>query len=196
MLAYHSDSAVKDKYLSRIKAHREADELVAGCGWEKNRHVRGCAVGCTFDKYDHSRGPVEIGFPEELMHLEDAIFEGLANGGGDHLAFPAAFLAAVRPGADLSLVWPRFTLWLLTDTESPSFVGSQHETVKDACEEVAGLYREWCETGIKPEKSRFESAAESAARSAARSAWSAARSAESAARTKMRDKLLELLHAA
>jgi hypothetical protein len=81
MLAYHGDPAIKDKYLSRMRAHRAADELVAGVGFKKNGKVQGCAVGCTFDVYDHSRGPIEIGVPEVLIRLEDSIFEGLARSG-------------------------------------------------------------------------------------------------------------------
>ena len=76
-LAYHNDEAIKEKYLNRLRAHREADELVQGVGWEHNGKTRGCAVGCTFDAYEHSRGPVEIGVPETLIYFQDAIFEGL-----------------------------------------------------------------------------------------------------------------------
>ncbi len=77
LLAYHNDPAIKRKYVRRVEAHRKADELTQGVGWESNGVTRGCAVGCTFDAYEHSRGPVEIGVPVVLMHLEDAIFEGL-----------------------------------------------------------------------------------------------------------------------
>lgn len=30
LLAYHNDPAVKEKYLSRVRKHREADELIKG----------------------------------------------------------------------------------------------------------------------------------------------------------------------
>ena len=62
---------VKEKYLSRVVAHRKADNIIQGLGWEEGR---GCAVGCTLENYDHWRYPIELGLPEWLAHLEDRIF--------------------------------------------------------------------------------------------------------------------------
>ena len=144
MLAYHNNQAVKDRYVLRMRAHRAADELVAGVGWEpgNGQKPRGCAVGCTFDAYDHTRGPVEIGVPAELMRVEDSIFEGLARFGDDneHLAFPESFLTAIPVGADLSLVWPRFALWLLDGLDSPIPVKVRnHRAVKSAIDGVSAV---------------------------------------------------------
>lgn len=61
MQAYLNDPKIKRKYINRVKAHRKADELVQGVGWESNGTTRGCAVGCIFNGYDHSCGPEEIG---------------------------------------------------------------------------------------------------------------------------------------
>ena len=199
LLAYHDDPKVKAKYLSRVRAHRKADELVKGIGWESNGKTRGCAVGCTLDAYNHSKYPVELGVPVEIAHLEDAIFEGLPQ----ELAmeWPERFLKAIKPGADLSLVFPQFILWLLADDDSPQAEGVKHPLVKDAVAVVAELYRQWVKMKKRPTESAAWSAA-SAAKSAAESAESAARNAAesaawsaawSAAFKKMADKLVGLL---
>ena len=74
MLAYHNDPAVKAKYTARFAAHRAADQVIQGIGFDNGR---GCFVGCTLDNYDHSQFPVELGIPEWLAQLLDKIFEGL-----------------------------------------------------------------------------------------------------------------------
>jgi len=99
MQAYHNQQSVKDKYVNRVRAHRQADNLIQGLGWEDGK---GCSVGCTFEAYDHSRGPVEIGVPEWLMRLNDAIFEGLPKDKAK--LWPERFLGAINIGADLETV--------------------------------------------------------------------------------------------
>lgn len=209
LLAYHGDKAIKEKYLERVRLHRKLDHLVQGKGWESNGTTKGCAVGCTMEAYDHARYPVEIGVPIEIAYLEDSIFEGLPQ--EDAMKWPTQFLSAIEPGADLSLVFPRFVLWLLDGEDSPQKEGRNHETVRAAIDLVAELYRQWIATGKCPVDSAARSAAESAAESAesaesaaewarsarlARLARLAAWSALSEAWKQMRDKLLSLLKAA
>ena len=186
MLAYHGDKSIKTKYLQRVKLHAAADELIKGKGWENGK---GCAIGCTLEAYDHSRYPIELGIPEALARLEDVIFEGLPNGKAK--AWPAAFLAAIRPGADLSLVQWKFLHWL--QIENHKFAIKRKFPA-----EVVNTIKQCANTLIpftKGEKFN-KSAARSVARSAAQSAESAAWSAESAAYVKMSHKLLKLLKAA
>jgi hypothetical protein len=112
MIAYHGDPTIRDKYIARVRAHRLADELIQGTGFE---HGKGCAVGCTLDDYNHVRYPIELGVPLHLAHLEDALFEllDLKNA----MTWPERFLTAIRPGADLSGVWAQWAIWALTDPE-------------------------------------------------------------------------------
>ena len=110
LLAYHGDPKIKRKYLARVRAHRKADELVKGRYWESGK---GCAVGCTVHSSSHAAYETELGIPRELARLEDQIFERLDNGASK--AWPEAFLQAPRVGADLSMVWPSFALWLLSE---------------------------------------------------------------------------------
>lgn len=73
LLAFHGDKAIKAKYLARVKAHAEADEIIHGTYWEKGK---GCAVGCTIHSEKHSAYETELGMPIILARLEDRIFEG------------------------------------------------------------------------------------------------------------------------
>lgn len=41
LLAFHSDKKIKAEYLSRVKAHAKADEIIKGKYWEHG-HVKGC----------------------------------------------------------------------------------------------------------------------------------------------------------
>jgi len=106
--AFHDSAELKQHYLDRVRRHREADNLVQGTGWENGR---GCAVGCVLEAYDHSRYPSELGIPRVLAHLEDRLFERLPR--AEAMTWPERFLGAIRPGADLAPVWPRFACWLL-----------------------------------------------------------------------------------
>lgn len=110
LLAFHNDPEIKQKYLDRVQAHASADEIIKGRYWEKGK---GCAVGCIIHGCNHSAYETELGIPEKLAHLEDRIFEGLPL----DLAktWPNRFLQAIKPGADLSKVWPKFAIFLLTD---------------------------------------------------------------------------------
>ena len=111
LVAYHGKESVKNFYLDRVKAHEAADEIIHGRYWENGR---GCAVGCCVHSNDspHAAFETEMGIPLMLARLEDTLFEGQKN--GDAKMFPARFLAAINPGADLSRVSWIFLHWLLT----------------------------------------------------------------------------------
>src|SRR5437868_8992456 len=97
--AFHGDPAIKAKYLERVRAHREADQLVRGLYWDG---WKGCAVGCTIHSGDHRAYETELGIPRNVAHLEDSIFERLRP--GDAQDWPERFLEAIAVGADLALV--------------------------------------------------------------------------------------------
>ena len=110
MLAFHNDPAIKRTYLARVMAHQKADQIIHGQYWENGK---GCAVGCTIHGSAHSAYETELGIPMMPAHLEDTLFEGQSN--GKALTFPARFLRAIKPGADLSRVSWQFLHWLLTE---------------------------------------------------------------------------------
>ncbi|MES1979584.1 MAG: hypothetical protein V4451_16200 [Pseudomonadota bacterium] len=180
MLSYLNDPAVKAKYTARFEAHRKADEVIQGTGFDNGR---GCFVGCTLDAYEHDRFPIELGWPEWLALLADAIFEGVPK--TDAAQFGTDLLEAVPVGVDLEPVRSRFLLTVqrrnlarMVDNTDPAA-----PQVRAAIQTVIDLLE-----SDEPARSAAWSAAESAAESAARSAaWSAARSAAwSAARSAAR----------
>src|SRR5579863_1438147 len=183
LLSYHNDPAVKLKYQARFAAHRAADEVIQGAGF---RNGRGCFVGCTLDAYDHARFPIELGWPEWLARLADAIFEGLPR--AEAPQFGADLLEAVPVGKDLGPV--RWQLAIARYERQLAALATNAEPYAAEVRAALTGMITYCQAqlgGIATEIQR--SAAESAAWSAARSAWSAesaARSAWSAARSAAR----------
>jgi len=186
LLAYHGDKRIKAKYLGRVRAHRKADEIISGRYWENGK---GCAIGCTIHGSNHAAYETELGVPRSLARLEDRLFEGLYATRNFPLAkeWPERFLSAIKPGSDLSLVWTKFALWLLSDEKDGVIRFAKRADTRTAIEGVSALYRRWA-AGDKPATSEWESARKIAAAAAA------------AARSKhyrtMADKLIELLKAA
>jgi len=191
MLSFHSDPAVKEKYVTRLKAHAKADELIKGKYWENGK---GCAVGCTIHSSDHAAYQTELGIPEWLAKLEDAIFEGLDNGAAK--TFAVDFLIAIPVGIDLEPVKWKFCAFVLKENIERVLSLDIDEKLKQqvigaiknclALHEDAIRTGQWNESAARSAaesaaQSAARSAAESATRSAAWSAWSSARSAESAA---------------
>lgn len=99
LVAFHNDPKIKRKYLSRVKAHYKADEIIKGTYWQNGK---GCAVGCTIHSGNHKRYEDELGLPEGLARLEDTIFENLENGTAKE--WPVKFLSTIKVGADLEIV--------------------------------------------------------------------------------------------
>lgn len=141
LLAFHSDEKIKEKYLKRVEAHRLADEIKKGFYWENGK---GCAVGCTVEvgMDAHAAMEKELGIPVELAYLEDVIFEELPNDLAKE--WPGKFLSAITPGADLSLIVAKFTVWQFEDSKvglSTIKEVMDNEEVAGFCKEVVALYQ-------------------------------------------------------
>jgi hypothetical protein len=136
MEAFLGKPDVKEFYIARVRAHREADQLIHGIYWE---HGKGCAVGCTVHSGDHSAYERGLGIPRLLARLEDGIFEALPN--GDASLWPERFLSAIEVGADLSMVWPRFAVWMLADPTWGVLQFARSARSKKAIQDVAAAYR-------------------------------------------------------
>ncbi len=168
----------KDKamYLARVKAHRKADELVRGIGWESNGQTRGCGIGCTLHTYDHSKYPKLLGIPIQLAYLEDWLFENLPDG---HLEWPERFLSAIIEGADLSRVWPEWVRRMLERRLDQLVVKS--ETLRQQCRHAIERVRSIYENGM-PAAGAAKAAADAAgvASWAAGASWAAKAAADAA----------------
>jgi hypothetical protein len=192
LLAFHGSEAIKEKYLARVCAHRAADEIRQGYGYWKpdaEGQFRGCAVGCTLHSSDHGAYERELGIPQLLARLEDRLFEGMP--AEQALEWPAQFLNAITPGADLRLVWPKFMLWLLADATDGVIKSAKKEATKAAISGVAALFQRWLD-GSMPPASEWESARRIAADAAAYAAAYARRKHYG----RMATKILELLREA
>ena len=185
MQAFHNSEEIKKRYLSRVAAHRKADELVRGIGWENGK---GCAVGCTLEDYDHSKYESELGIPEWLARVEDCLFEGMSESKSH--TWPEKFLSAIPVGADLGPIKSKFICILLQHSiqsmKAAKYDAEKFPYVKAAIDgsisAVEVMIRAQTDGGIEAARSAW-SAAEPAAASAARSAWSAARSVARSARS-------------
>jgi hypothetical protein len=212
--AYHGNPEIKQKYLSRVRAHAKADEIIHGTYWEDGK---GCAVGCTIHSGDHSAYEKEMGIPRVLAQLEDGIFESIPN--GDSKLWPGKFLAAIKPGADLGMVWPRFAVWLLADAKWGTIQYARTDLQRKSIQAVADAYQSLIDgTAILIEwfqlrRAADDAAADDAAAAAAAADDAAADDADDAAaddaddaaaddaarkgaRIAQSEKLLELLQAA
>lgn len=110
MKAYHGNKDTKSKYIERMKAHMAADELVRGngIGFEDGK---GCAVGCTLNKYDHLAFEIELGIPTWVAHLLDTLHENTS----DNIwpTYSLRFLETIKPGVDLEAVKAPFLIFIL-----------------------------------------------------------------------------------
>ena len=165
--AFHNDPKVKEKYITRVKAHQIADEIVQGQYWE---YGKGCAVGCTVHSSDHSSYENELGIPSWIARLQDKLFEGMAN--EDAKLFPLKFLEAIPVGVDLEKSKAPFLIFLL-EIVLTDFDNKKYPEQAKAINNVIVLYKENCTDVNKWQKAR------DAAGDAGDAAW-AARAARAA----------------
>ncbi len=100
----------------------------------------------------------DLGAPPVLMRMSEFLLDGLPREMAR--AWPDRFTNAIRPGAYLRMVWPRFALWLLTEELPPKV--QRYPVCADALAGVARLYAEWIETGLRPGLRKWEAARKAA----------------------------------
>jgi hypothetical protein len=144
MLAFHNEISIKEKYISRVRDHLLADEIQKGFYWERGK---GCAVGCTIHGSDHSKYEIELGIPRILAKLEDGIFENIPNERAK--IWPGEFLEAINVGSNLSSVWPKFAIWLLTDEKYGVLQYAKSEKYKKLIQLIADYYSKYKEINFE-----------------------------------------------
>ena len=126
----------KEQLVNNLIKHQKADEFIQGQYWDDGK---GCAVGCSIIDFNgkpekHSEFERLFGIPRIIATIEDGIFEGLSTEYSKW--WPVAFAEAVPVNADLSMVWPKFAVWILEDVKQYS----REESVKDI-DRVIELYK-------------------------------------------------------
>jgi hypothetical protein len=181
MLSFHNEQSTKDKYLSRVRAHQKADNLIRGTGWEGGK---GCAVGCTLENYDHSQYPVELGIPEWLARVEDTLFEGMSEKKSH--TWPEKFLEAIPLGITDEQFERKVKapfLIIVLESALTSFDHDKFPDVKKCLDASISLWRrEDIGSDDWNKAAAWAAEAAEAAAWAARAAEAAARAAEAAAR--------------
>jgi hypothetical protein len=216
-VAFKNKPELKEKYVTRMEAHAKADELIQGTYWENGK---GCSTGCLMhSSTPHKKMETVLGIPETVAYLNDRIFEGLDK--GDAQKFAQDFIRVIPVGADLSLITPKFMVWLMKDLRK---YAKGYPDVLKALKTVADLYQKIIDGGVVSDEewalaaeaaraawaaeaaraaaraaraaawvARVARVAEAVAEAAAEAAWAAWAAAEADQYKKMAKKLLELL---
>ena len=194
-IAYHGDETFRTALISAAEEHQRMDHYIAGQYWDEAQH-KGCSVGCSVESVNRLRGLAlphddhqaladAIGFPLQLVELQDAIFEGLP--ADQRPGWTARFFCAAQAGADLSRVWPQMAIFLLRDCRPHAEPAGQA-----AIDTVIGLHErrlrgdeprqlEWDAAGAAAWAAAWDAARAAAWAAARAAAWAAARAAAWAA---------------
>ena len=165
-----------DILAAEVKAHIDADAIIAGTYWEESDNAvggKGCFIGCLAHSSDASVLGERFGLPIEVVKIAENIFENLPDDEG------RAFFANIPDsvggdGKDLSLVhWKFLSAELRSLPPMPSHIQDVIDPVIKGIDLLAG-------GGDWPTDAA--DAAADAADAAARAADAAARAADAAAR--------------
>ncbi len=179
MLSYLNDVKVKEKFVTRMQDHIDADELIRNVGFENGR---GCAVGCTLNRYDPNAFENELGIPEWIAHIIDFIHDNASNDVWP--SFALDFLNAVPVGKDLDCLKAKINIFILKlnkkRVESLDYLDEKiRHIVLSSINKCIELHNS--ESAAESAWSAARSAAWSAEYRASSTAWSAEYSARSAA---------------
>lgn len=136
LLSFHGEQIIKDMYLTRLKGHYEADEIIKGTYWQ---HGKGCAVGCTIHSNLHRNYETQLGIPYILAYIQDSLFELMTNEQAKE--FPVKFLEAIPVGVNLKNVWVKLIIWLLIDFENGVINIVELDTEKKLIKDIADVFK-------------------------------------------------------
>jgi hypothetical protein len=195
MQSYLNDPKLKTDFIKEVLWHYETDKIIKGSYGDNASPEKGfCAVGCSIHSlnrmkgkdYDTSKHKVyetELGIPEWLARLEDAIFEGLPNKLA--MKWPLRFAKAIPVGVNLEPVKWKISIFILSESIERvlglDISDDLKKQVVDAIRDVLVVHEQAIKTGVWSAAESARSAARSAAESAGSAAWSAAWSAAGSA---------------
>jgi hypothetical protein len=136
--AYLNDEKLKINTVAAMKADIKAERLVKGHYWNAS-NGNGCFVGCVIRGNAHADFEVKLGIPRILARLADRIFEGLEY--SEAKKFSVDFLETIKVGSNLSLVWPKFAVFILADKDCGVLKFARTDKTKKAIQDVVNLYQ-------------------------------------------------------
>lgn len=137
MEAFNGQAELKQETINRLRDHIDSGKLVHGVEYKDGE---GGPVGCIVGSFTHSLFEKRLGIPAPLAHALEVIYDGLR--GDKDQPFALDFLESIEPGADLSMVWPRFLLRVLTDEQNGLLAYAPDDTERAAKRVVALLQRQ------------------------------------------------------
>lgn len=189
MQAFNGDAALKAQMIESVRPRWESGALIpcAILKWSPEQHAYSLSAGLIessdADEFERRTGiPVEFAtFCESLMVVNTVLIQNADNPMGWDLrmgdaikAFGLEWLQAIRPGADLSEVLPRYIVQFMETALSPGFeMAPQIEPVlRDAANKVLGLWkRDLAGQPIEPKEWRQARGAAVLATEQQQSAW-------------------------
>jgi len=105
--AFAGSHEIKRDLISRVRSYKATETLTDHVPWEDLKEPSGrLRVGA----YKWSNYPAELGIPDNLAYIQECLFEGMPF--NQSMELPERFLSSIPVGADLSLAWSRFAVWL------------------------------------------------------------------------------------
>jgi len=197
-IAWNGDHDLKQRTVAQMRQHREADRLIQGMyiqGDPNGDAWRGCNIGCLAQGDSYADVAALLNCPLQIPYLMDVIFE--------HLPIDAARawavdnIEAIPVGADLTHVWPRIAVWLLTDAQYGVMQYAATDDERHAIRSVADVYQTAIDNGdevdIDAMRRSTVRAGDAVARAVVRAAASDADAAYTAYWLALRDTMLDVL---
>jgi len=199
-IAWNGDHDLKHSTVAQMRQHREADRLIQGMyiqGDPNGDAWRGSNIGCLAQGKGHADVAELLNCPLQIPYLMDTIFECLPIDAAR--AWAVDNIEAIPVGADLTHVWPRIAVWLLTDAQYGAMRYAATDEGRAAIRDVADVYqtaidngdevdveamrRAAVRVGLVAEVAAYTAAYAAHAAHAARAAYAVGRVAEVAAYT-------------
>lgn len=143
MIAFHGDVSIKASLHTELRAGRARGEFVSrGRGGIRSHLLSPDPViaGLVQERREQTYGLYQdrLGIPAVLAAVYELLYEWLPRDANED--WPIQFAEAIPVGADLSLVWPRLAIWLLTDA-AQGLARHAADGVRETISRVASLYQ-------------------------------------------------------
>lgn len=128
--AFRGKQELKNEILVQLKVYLESN-----C--KKNRSRKHNDWDGIYQKYVKT-WEENLDIPATLFRLALHILKRVPNDQVEN--WPVQFIEAIKPGIDLSTVWPKFTIWMLTDKTHGVTQYAETEEQRKNIQHVADLY--------------------------------------------------------